>query len=90
MTELETLRQEIDSIDRELVALFLRRRAITSRVGVVKHETALPIIDPVREGHVLRERGAMTTDPAAQQDVVSLFRTIMTLSRAQQEREEKA
>ena len=36
MSELDTLRSEIDEIDTQLTALFLRRMDVTARVGAYK------------------------------------------------------
>ncbi|KAF0814646.1 P-protein [Andreprevotia sp. IGB-42] len=43
------LRQQIDEIDRQLLALLAARFRVTDEVGQYKAAHALPAIDPVRE-----------------------------------------
>ena len=83
MDELQQLRQDIDGIDRELVELFRRRMDVTRRVGEYKRERGLPVLDQARERQVLQNKGELAGDelrPA----VITLFQTIMALSRRQQ------
>lgn len=84
MPELEDYRAEIDAIDAELVALFLRRMEITGRVGALKAERGMPVLDPAREKAVIAAKAALTDQPARKSDVAALYETIMGLSRRQQ------
>ena len=49
MDVLNHLRQEIDTLDRELIQLFAKRLELVTQVGEVKHEKGLPIYAPDRE-----------------------------------------
>ena len=83
MDELQNLRRDIDAIDRELVELFRRRMDVTARVGAYKRERGIPVLDQERERQVLRNKGELAGEelrPA----VVTLFQTVMALSRRQQ------
>ena len=83
MDELHELRRDIDAIDRELVELFRRRMDVTHRVGEYKRERGIPVLDQARERQVLQNKGELAGDelrPA----VITLFQTIMALSRRQQ------
>ncbi len=83
MDELQSLRRDIDAIDRELVELFRRRMDVTARVGAYKRERGIPVLDQERERQVLQNKGKLAGEelrPAA----VTLFQTIMALSRRQQ------
>ncbi len=83
MDELQSLRRDIDAIDRELVELFRRRMNVTARVGAYKRERGIPVLDQERERQVLRNKGELAGEelrPA----VVTLFQTVMALSRRQQ------
>ena len=84
MDELNNLRREIDQIDRQLVELFCRRMDATRRVGQVKAAAGIPVLDQDREREVLMSRGNLAGEelrPA----VITLYQTIMTLSRRQQQ-----
>ena len=83
MDELQDLRRDIDAIDRELVELFRRRMDVTARVGAYKRERGIPVLDQERERQVLRNKGELAGEelrPA----VITLYQTIMALSRRQQ------
>lgn len=83
MDELENLRRDIDAIDRELVELFRRRMDVTAHVGEYKRERGVPVLDQARERQVLRNKGELAGEelrPA----VITLYQTIMALSRRQQ------
>ena len=52
--ELKELRNEIDEVDRALVALFVRRMGISGAVAQVKRQKGLPVLDRTREEQLLR------------------------------------
>lgn len=83
MDELEKLRGEIDSIDRQLVELFRQRMAVTAQVGQYKLERGLPVLDAARERQVLQNK-AQLVDGELRPGVTTLFQTIMSISRRQQ------
>ena len=51
--ELKELRKEIDSIDRELTALFIKRMGISADIAEYKRKNGLPILDADRERELL-------------------------------------
>ena len=83
MEDLQSLRGQIDQIDRQMVELFRQRMDVTRRVGRYKAEHNLPVLDQERERQVLLDKGDLAGEelrPA----VTTLFQTIMALSRRQQ------
>lgn len=54
--QLTALRDEIDDIDGQLVALLAKRRAVTTKVGLLKSEVGMPIFAPEREASLLSVR----------------------------------
>ena len=83
MDELNDLRRELDGIDRRLVELYRRRAEVTRRVGEYKRARGIPVLDQERERQVLRDKGALAGE-ALRPAVLTLFQTIMALSRRQQ------
>ena len=81
--DLTTLRQEIDDIDRQLVELFRQRMDVTRRVGEYKRERGIPVLDQARERQVLQNKGELA-GAELRPAVITLFQTIMALSRRQQ------
>ena len=83
MDDLNTLRQEIDHIDRQMVELFRQRMDVTRRVGEYKAANHMAVLDQERERQVLQNKGELAGEelrPA----VITLYQTIMALSRRQQ------
>ena len=85
MKELHELRQELDQLDGEIVALFEKRMDIARQVAQYKLEHDLPVLDQGREAQVIASREAMLADAALATSVRTLFETIMALSRQEQE-----
>ena len=81
MSELETLRTQIDAIDRQLTELFLQRMAVTQQVGEYKLRNGIPVLDVSREQQVLAAKAAMAPNEASKRDVVQLYEAIMGISR---------
>ncbi len=85
MEDLKALREQIDGIDRDLLALFARRMEVTQKVGEYKLAHGVQVLDPQREQEVLDSKAALAPD-AIQSEARTLFETIMALSRRQQRR----
>ena len=49
--EISQIRNEIDQIDKQLVALFAQRMELSAQVAQYKSEHNLPILVPAREAH---------------------------------------
>lgn len=81
MKDLNALRDELDGIDREIVALFERRMGVVREIASVKEETGLPVRDPAREERVLATRRDWLTDRRLAARCDELMRTLMRLSR---------
>lgn len=56
--ELSALREQIDAVDQQMVALLARRLALVEQVGQVKSQHGLPIYAPDREAAMLASRRA--------------------------------
>lgn len=84
MDKLETLRRGIDEIDREMVALFEKRMALTEQVGRYKQAVGMAVLDRTREQQVLAAKTAQVSDPGLKTGVTTLYETIMGISRRQQ------
>ena len=84
MSQLDELRAEIDDIDAQLTALFLRRMEVTEQVGRWKQANGVSVLDAAREREVLAKKAALTDDPARKDDVTALYEAIMGISRRQQ------
>jgi chorismate mutase/prephenate dehydrogenase len=83
--ELETLRQNIDAIDHDMVALLKARQEQVDRVLALKRTHGLPVYHPAREENLISEKRriarAVGLDPDFLED---LFRRILRQSRVEQ------
>ena len=86
MSQLEEYRRQIDQIDRDLAALFLKRLEVTEAVGAYKQKEGLAVLDAERERQVVAARTALTDDPVRKADLAALYEAIMGISRRQQRR----
>jgi chorismate mutase/prephenate dehydrogenase len=82
---LEQLREQIDSVDRQLVELLAQRQLIIQRVAEVKHQHSLPTSHPAREENLISARRAQAVQAGLDPDYVEdLFRTMLRHSRVGQ------
>ncbi|MGQ8366782.1 bifunctional chorismate mutase/prephenate dehydrogenase [Glaciecola sp. 1036] len=64
------LRDQIDEVDAELVRLLKRRTAITTKVGALKSQHAMPVYVPEREKSLIEARRAQAEDAGVNPDLV--------------------
>lgn len=84
--KLQPLRQQIDAIDAEILALLNRRAQIAQEVGHVKAETNAPVFRPEREAQVLLKVAQCNPGPLQGSDVQTIFREVMSACRALEKR----
>ena len=82
--DLKDLREKIDEIDDELVALFKRRMDVAADIASYKKENGLAIYDPERERQKLYDLVGKTGDDMAN-DIHALYSLLFELSRSKQE-----
>lgn len=80
------LREQIDTIDAQILDLLSRRGQIAQEVGHVKAETNAPVFRPEREAQVLRGVAERNPGPLKDRDVQTIFREIMSSCRALEKR----
>lgn len=75
--EIDWLRQEIDSIDRELLGLVRKRLDKVLAVGALKKKKGLPIYDPAREAALLDRLSQGASEPLDPNLVRAVFETLV-------------
>ena len=75
---IESLRQEIDTIDTELVSLLNRRYAACLEIGKLKKNTGTVVLDSNREQKIIDRLGQLSNYPGM---IEALWPTIMAFSR---------
>ncbi|HIU64091.1 MAG TPA: chorismate mutase [Candidatus Avacidaminococcus intestinavium] len=79
-TDLQTIRQTIDRIDRELAVLFEERMAVVRAVAEYKKANDLPLRDKVREAQVLAKCQELVQDAANASGLQRLMTEIIEIS----------
>ena len=75
---LKVLRDEIDDIDSQLVALLTKRRAVTTKVGELKSSVGMPIFAPEREASLIAKRREQATNAGLSADLIEdILRRLM-------------
>lgn len=81
-TALAATRNEMEALDRELVALLVRRAAMARSAGQVKRVQGLPLVDPAQEAAVVRRAAALGRDTGLpEEEVRAIFWGLIALSR---------
>jgi chorismate mutase/prephenate dehydratase len=81
---LAELRRELDSIDQEILAAINRRGVIARQIGEAKLADKTPVYDATRESAVLQQAVANNEGPLPAETVRSVFREIVSGTRALQ------
>jgi chorismate mutase/prephenate dehydratase len=86
-SDLQTLRARIDSVDQRLHALINERARLAQQAGISKHKDGhtVDFYRPEREAEVLRMALERNRGPLRNEEILRLFREIMSACLAQEE-----
>ncbi|MDT3427621.1 3-deoxy-7-phosphoheptulonate synthase/chorismate mutase [Paenibacillus forsythiae] len=87
--ELEQLRNRLDEINSELLALISERATVVRDIGVVKEKQGVPKFDPEREKKMLEKLVAENKGPFSESTIRTLFKQIFKASLDLQSAEHK-
>lgn len=74
---LEECRNQIDELDRKILALLNERTRVVERIGQVKQEFSLPIYEPKREDEVFENVTRHNGGPLTPEGVKRVFERII-------------
>ena len=80
--QLLALRDRIDAIDRELLALLNKRAGVAQEVGELKKRDGSPVFRPEREAQVIDKLKQANPGPLRTDSIAPIWREIMSASRA--------
>lgn len=83
---LEELREEIDRADRELIAVFERRMAVSREIARYKIGRRLPVQDSAREEAVVEKAVGRVASPDIRPYVAPFYEAVLAASRSLQRR----
>ena len=78
MSDLDTLRKQIDALDTELLRLLNQRATLAKEIGVIKNRASLPIYAPDREMKLLRSLVERSEGPLRAESIRAIYREIMS------------
>jgi chorismate mutase len=78
---IDELRQEIDSLDSELLQIFNRRAALALKIGEIKKGLGLPVYDPTREKKIFVRMKEENPGPLDDSAIVRMFERVIDESR---------
>ncbi|WP_233802735.1 prephenate dehydratase [Paraburkholderia sp. HP33-1] len=81
-TRLKPLRDRIDALDAQLIALLNQRASVALEVGEVKKHFNAPVFRPEREMQVIARLQEMSAGPLSDEHIGAIWREIMAASRA--------
>lgn len=82
--QLDTLRQEIDSIDAQIFDLFEQRLMVAKQIGAYKQEHGLSVLDSSRE-NTKRDQVKASISPELEPYALELLEVLMKSAKAVQE-----
>ncbi|MBN1381883.1 MAG: prephenate dehydratase [Deltaproteobacteria bacterium] len=81
---LEDLREKLRQIDQEIVRLFNERAQMSQEIGRFKQENKIDVYDPAQEARVFRYLAELNNGPLPEASLKTIFREIISTSRALQ------
>lgn len=79
--KLKPLRERIDEIDRQLIALLNQRACVAIEVGGVKKAYNAPVFRPQREQQVIARLQSLSGGPLGGEHIAAIWREIMAVNR---------
>ncbi len=81
MDQMEKLRGEIDSIDKEILRLLNKRQSLASRIGKIKEKKGIDLLDPIRELEIYEQLCRLNKGPLRNDALKNIFREIISAAR---------
>lgn len=86
MNELENLREKIDTIDKEMIALFEKRMDIVADIAAYKIKNNLPVLNQNREDIVVSKVKSTVKNKDYADAAADLIKDIMEISKKFQQK----
>lgn len=78
---IDEIRQEIDSLDNQLLQIFNRRAELALEIGHLKKDLNLPVYDPEREKRIFTKMESANPGPLDNHAIKRLFERVIDESR---------
>ncbi|HHX67143.1 MAG: chorismate mutase [Miniphocaeibacter sp.] len=84
MNDLESIRKEIDKVDREIIALFEKRMDLVKYVVDYKIKNNMEVLDSSRENLIIEKNKNLLQNKEYSQYLVTFFKSLMDISKDMQ------
>jgi chorismate mutase-like protein len=85
MATIDSFREEIDAIEKELLQILNRRAELAIKIGEIKRADNRPIFDPLREIEILDRVAQNNPGPLSSMAIRTIFSTIIEETRTLEE-----
>ena len=85
--EIADWRQQIDELDKEIVALISKRAEAAKAIGALKRTTEIPVYEPNREQQVFDHVKALNPGPLTDLELMDIYERLMDVMRSLQRRD---
>jgi chorismate mutase len=79
--DINSLREQIDQLDKQLLEIFNQRAALALEIGAIKKQQGLAIYDPTRERLIFERVKTTNPGPLDNEAMVRLFERVIDESR---------
>ena len=86
MNELENLREKIDTIDKEMIALFEKRMDIVADIAAYKIKNNLPVLNQNREDIIVSKVKSTVKNKDYTDSAIDFIKDIMEISKKFQQK----
>lgn len=86
MNELENLREKIDAIDKEMIALFEKRMDVVADIAAYKIKNNLPVLNQNREDIIVSKVKSTVKNKDYADSAADLIKDIMEISKKFQQK----
>ncbi len=86
MNELENLREKIDAIDKEMIALFEKRMDVVADIAAYKIKNNLPVLNQNREDIVISKVKSIVKNKDYTDSAIDFIKDIMEISKKFQQK----
>jgi monofunctional chorismate mutase, gram positive-type, clade 2 len=84
LEELNSLREKIDKVDKQLVKLFQERMELACKVAEYKKNNSMEILNAEREEQVIEKQLNNLENKSIEEETEAFFRNVMSISRSLQ------
>lgn len=80
--DIDSIRQQIDDLDNQLLEIFNRRASLALQIGEIKKQQQLAVYDPKREQRIFARMQHANGGPLDNSAIVRLFERVIDESRS--------